>query len=315
MSNRCVAVTGVAGFIGRHVVEKLLMRGDLVYGVDALTYAADPTLPPLWSRIFGDHFKFVNRDINDLGTLPDVDAVINLAAETHVDLSLNESARFVHTNVSGVQHLLEMVRAKAQHGMPTFIQISTDEVLGEVLTGASDESAPLNPSSPYAASKAAAECLVLAWGRTFKVPYRIIRPSNCFGLGQFPEKLIPKAVRCLMLGKPIPLHGDGKAERSWLWVEDCADAILAVLDRGTDGQVYNIPGSSSFSAQEVALQIVRAFGGDETKDLEFGYERPGLDRRYQVSDGRLRALGWEPKGELSRDLPGIVEREKLSLRW
>lgn len=308
--NRCVAVTGCCGFLGRYVTERLLTRGDWVYGVDALTYAADPTLPGGF-RAMGQ-FQFTNRDINDLGFWPDVDAVINLAAETHVCNSLEDSARFIRTNVVGVQHLLEMTRARKPNGMPTFIQISTDEVYGDMKEGTCAEDAPLNPSSPYAASKAAADCLVQAWGRTFGMPYRIIRPSNCFGLYQYPEKLIPKAVRRLTLGQTIPLHGDGKAERSWLWVEDAADAILAVLDRGTDGEVYNIPGASHFSAQEIALQIIRAFGSG---DVQFGYERPGLDRRYAVSGSKLAALGWTPLGEIERDLPALVDAERKGSRW
>lgn len=311
--SRCVAVTGCCGFIGRYVTQKLLARGDWVYGVDALTYAADPTL--LWNHAPGQ-MQFVVKDINDLGFWPDVDAVLNLAAETHVCNSLEDSSRFIRTNVGGVHHLLEMGRAKSHNGMPLFLHISTDEVYGEVLSGATDESAPLSPSSPYAASKAAADCLVQAWGHTFGLPYRIVRPSNCYGLGQYPEKLIPKAVRRLTLGQPIPIHGDGTAIRSWLWVEDCADAILAVLDRGTDGEIYNIPGASSLTVREVALGIVTAFGkGMDNDTVEMGFERPGLDRRYQVSGEKLKALGWTAKGELRRDLPALVAAERESVRW
>lgn len=314
---RCVAVTGACGFIGRYVVERLLDRGDWVYAVDALTYAADPSLPRLWEEFYpSGRFKFVPRNILELGHWPDVEAVINLAAETHVCNSLEDSARFVQTNVLGVHHLLEMTRARVGNGMPTFVQISTDEVYGEVLTGTTAEDASLNPSSPYAASKAAADNLVMAWGRTYGVPYRIIRPSNCYGRGQYPEKLIPKAVRRLSLGQPIPVHGDGTAERSWLWVEDCADAILTVLDRGTDGEVYTVPGASALSVREVVLGIVTAFGqgvGPET--MACGFARPGLDRRYAVSGEKLKALGWTAKGELRRDLPALVAQERESVRW
>lgn len=311
--SRCVAVTGACGFIGRYIVERLLARGDWVYAIDALTYAADPTVPANWPP---HRCKFIGRDINDLGFWPDVDAIINLAAETHVCNSLEDSSRFLRTNVLGVQHLLEMTRAKTHNGMPLFLQVSTDEVYGEVLEGRADERAPLCPSSPYAASKAAADCLVQAWGHTFGLPYRIVRPSNCYGFGQYPEKLIPKAVRRLTLGQPIPVHGDGMAIRSWLWVEDCADAILAVLDRGTDGEVYNVPGASSLTVREVALGIVTAFGkGMNAETVEMGFERPGLDRRYCVSGEKLKALGWIAKGELRRDLPALIAAERESVRW
>lgn len=311
--SRCIAVTGSCGFIGSYVTAKLLARGDWVYAVDALTYAADPTLPPRWNARYPDgRFKFVCRDINDLGAWPDIDAVVNLAAETHVDNSFDQSARFVRTNVVGVQHLLEMTRARHQHGMPLFLQVSTDEVYGSVAEGESDETAPLNPSSPYAASKAAADCLVMAWGRTFGLPYRIVRPSNCFGAGQYPEKLIPKAVRKLVMGQPIPVHGTGSAERSWLWVEDCADAILAVLDHGADGSVYNVPGASSRTVLQIVEQIAQCMGQG---DLATGYSRPGLDQRYRVRGEKLQALGWTPQGEIVRDLPAVVAAEKAAVRW
>lgn len=314
--NRCVAVTGACGFIGRAVTQRLLDRGDMVYAVDALTYAADPSLPPQWMETFPrGQFKFVARDINDLGAWPDVDAVINLAAETHVDNSLTHSARFVRTNVLGMQHLLEMTRGRSQHGMPVFIQVSTDEVYGSVPTGATDETASLNPSSPYAASKAAADCLAMAWGRTYGLPYRIVRPSNCFGSHQYPEKLIPKAIRCLTLGQPIPIHGDGSALRSWLWVEDCADAILTVLDKGIDGEVYNVPGTSVMRVWEVVQRIADCFP-PTTEPFAYGYERPGLDMRYCVSGEKLRALGWSARGNIERDLPEIVASERQQpMRW
>lgn len=310
MSNRCVAVTGACGFIGRYVVQPLLERGDWVYAVDCLTYAADPDLPNVWAMRYGRRFKFVSWDIADLGAWPDVDSVIHLAAETHVDNSLTQSDRFVRTNVLGTHHLLELTRARSQHGIPLFVQISTDEVYGEQLEGATDESANLRPSSPYAASKAAADCLVQAWGRTYGLPYRIVRPSNCYGVGQYPEKLIPKAVRHFALGQSMPIHGDGSAERSWLWVEDCADAILHVLDRGADGAVYNVPGNTTCTVSDV----VRAVGG-EVGQLNFGYARAGLDRRYCVSGKMIRALGWTPQGDFWRDLPALVAREREMTRW
>lgn len=311
MSKRVVAVTGACGFIGRYVVDKLLARGEWVYAIDALTYAADPNLPSIWqSQYPKGQFKFVARDLLDLGFWPDIQAVIHLAAETHVDNSLNQSDRFLRTNILGTQHLLEMTRGRDQYGMPTFIHISTDEVYGDVTKGATDESAPLNPSSPYAASKAAADCLVQAWGRTYGLPYRIIRPSNCYGTGQYPEKLIPKAVRHLTLGQQIPIHGDGSAVRSWLWVEDCADAILRVLDDGCDGAVYNVPGNTLASVREIVTTIA-----ETPEALSYGYERRGLDTRYCVTGTPLETLGWFPRGNFWRDLPVLVAAERKGMRW
>ena len=200
---KIVAVMGCCGFIGRYVTQHLLERGDYVYGIDALTYAADPSLPSSWEAAFGrDRVHFVGRNILALEHFPEIDALINLAAETHVDNSIRDNTRFVETNVLGVQHLLEMCRAMRAYEIPRFIQISTDEVYGSVSDGETVETAPLAPSSPYAATKAAADHLVQAWGVTYGIPWNIVRPSNCYGAHQYPEKLIPKAVRWAARWKP-----------------------------------------------------------------------------------------------------------------
>jgi dTDP-glucose 4,6-dehydratase len=309
---KVICVTGGFGFIGRRVVAALIQRGDYVYLVDSETYAA---VPLGWDY----HLKYVKSDICDLRHLPNVDAIINLAAETHVDNSIMDNERFVHSNVEGVRNLLELARAKRNYEIPLFVQISTDEVYGDVLQGSTDENAPLAPSSPYAASKAAADLLVQAWGRTYGVPWRIVRPSNCYGTGQYPEKLIPKAVRCLSLGKPIPIHEGGNAVRSWLWVGDCADAILTVLDKGQDNHIYNVPGNAERSVLQVARQIVTAFydcpSANAMDYIERGYTRMGLDKRYCVSGDPLCELGWQPTGDFDKDLPKIVEVERSNFRW
>jgi dTDP-glucose 4,6-dehydratase len=317
---RYVAVTGCAGFIGRVVTRKLLERGDYVYGIDALTYAADPDCIQGFRASFADSFSFVARDIRELGRWPDVDAVCHLAAETHVDNSLTEGPRFVGTNIDGTAHLLEMTRAKSQHGMPHFIHISTDEVYGSVDSGSVAEDAPLRPTSPYAASKAAADLLVQAWGKTYGVPYAILRPTNCYGPGQYPEKLIPKCVRSLMLGRPIPIHGDGSQTRCWLNVEDLADAILLVLDQRLEG-IYNVGGNSEVAVKEVARAIFGKFyphddnGVPLNDGMELGFQRPACDLRYAVDDSRIRAAGWKPTGDFWKDLPALVEAERGRFRF
>lgn len=207
-----------------------------------------------------------------------------------------------------------MTRAKSQHGMPHFIHISTDEVYGSVVEGKARVGDPLNPSSPYAASKAAADMLVQAWGATYKVPYSILRPTNCYGPGQYPEKLIPKAVRSLMLGRPIPIHGDGSQTRCWLWVEDLADAILLVLDKRLEG-VYNVGGNAEVSVAEVAYTITTHFKGDPIKMVQHGFSRPACDLRYAVDDQPIRMAGWSPKGNFWHDLPALVEQERGRFRF
>lgn len=313
---KVVAVTGCLGFIGTHVVEALIEHGYRVYGYDAETYAAN--LDWLETRRgFGDIFKYVKTDICQFGHLPDVDAIINLAAETHVDNSLIDSGRFVRSNILGVHHLLELCRGKRAYQIPTFIQISTDEVYGSVQEGRSTEADPLRPASPYAASKSAADLLVQSYSHSFAVPSRIIRPSNCYGTRQHPEKLIPKAVKHLALGRPIPIHEGGNATRCWLDVKDCASAILTVLEKGSDGQIYNVGGNVEMSVRGVATQIIHAFW--ETTEpasyMDFGYERLGLDSRYHVDDTKLRSLGWAPQGDLKRDIPQLVESERKTIRW
>lgn len=317
MSPRYVAVTGVAGFIGRVVTQKLLERGDYVYGIDALTYAADPSWVERTRLDYPANLSFVGRDCRELGRWPDVEAVIHLAASTHVDNSLTEGADFVSNNVNTTVHLLEMTRAKQQHGSPHFIFISTDEVYGSIESGAVTQDAPLRPTSPYAASKAAADLLVQAWGKTYNVPYTILRPTNAYGQNQHPEKLIPKCVRSLMLGRAIPIHGDGSQTRCWLNVEDLADAILLVLDKRLEG-VFNVGGNTEASVLKTAVEVSYCFhDGNPPRQQQMGtgYVRPACDHRYAVDDSAIRAAGWAPRGAFWSDLPAIVESERGRFRF
>lgn len=300
-----VAVTGGAGFIGRVVVERLLARGDFVYMVDALTYAADPQEVQRQSALYGDRLTFVAADIRHLGRWPDIDAVIHLAAETHVDNSTDTPTAFVETNVNGTLHLLELTRRKSQHGFPHFIHVSTDEVYGPIPEGMAGPDDPLNPTSPYAASKAAADFLVQSWGQTFGLPYTIVRPTNTYGPNQYAEKLIPKTTRCRRLGRSVPIHGNGSQTRQWLWVEDLADAILMVLDRKVVAPIVNVGGNCEASV----LEVVQAIGATYT----LGFERPAQDRRYAVDDSLLRHAGWTPTGQLWRDLPVVIAADQA--RW
>lgn len=310
-------MTGGLGFIGRYVVQQLLVRGDRVLVIDAETYAADTSLPDTEWRdaIHYGYLKYVSSDINNLSALPDVDAIINCAAETHVDNSLTDPARFLRSNVLGVQNLLELARGKRAYQMPLFLQVSTDEVYGPIGTGTATEASPLAPSSPYAASKAGGDLLVQAYGHSFGVPFRIVRPSNAYGPHQFPEKLIPKAVRHLVLGRRIPVHETGTSTRFWLHVEDCARAILTVLDKGCNGECYNVGGDTEMSVRGVVGLICQAMDEDMMQVCDFQYTRLGLDQRYHNDDTKLRALGWAPQGDLRRDLPAIVEQEQATFRW
>lgn len=302
-----VMVTGCRGFLGHHLVPYLLQRGHQVLGLDAETYAA---IHPAQSH---RRFRYQLGDICDLTNLPAVDAIINCAAETHVDNSLLDASRFLHSNIIGVHRLLELVRGKRQYEMPLFLQVSTDEVLGESPGRERfDESAPPRPRNPYAASKLAAEALVTCWGISYHCPTRILRPSNFYGLGQYPEKLIPKAIRLASQDRPIPIHGDGSASRHWLDIRDACTAVETVLLHGTNGEIYHAGGNTEAMIGAVAGFIVSRIGSG---GIEYIPARQGLDQRYCLNDDKLRALGWTPKGDFWADLAYQVEVEKGLLTW
>jgi dTDP-glucose 4,6-dehydratase len=303
MSNVCL-VTGCAGFIGRTLVEQLLAKGHYVIGVDKGTYASRFDLLPRCT----DRFRETRADVSELTHLSGVDAVFHLAAESHVDNSIGDSRRFIESNVGGTHHLLELIRGTRPHDRPVLIHVSTDEVYGDVSDDwVSTEVDTLYPSSPYSASKAAADMLVHAWARTYGLRARIVRPSNCYGKEQYPEKLIPKTIRSWQLGKRMTIHGDGTQTRMWLHVEDCARALIKVWELGQDGDVYNVPGDTEMSVREVVSRLTHLCG--DHREPVWGCERPGGDRRYRVDGARLRKLGWVPEGDLIRDLEGIVAHE------
>lgn len=307
MTRRWV-VTGCLGFLGQALTEALLRRGDWVWGIDAQTYAADPSAIGRLQAF--PTFVPCKADLVTLDRIPDVDGVLHCAAETHVDNSLADASVFVRTNVLGTQRLLDLLRGKPER--PLLVHVSTDEVLGSHhLPRHPDD--PYRPSNPYSASKAGAEMLVLAAIRTFQLRARLVRPTNLYGPRQYPEKLIPKAVRRLASGRPVPIHGDGSARRSWLDLGDAVQGLLTVLDRGEDGQVYHLGGNTNATVREVVAAIAAALGVSPLPTLTGGtpiaayeYQRPGLDLNYVLDDHATRALGWAPEGHLFRDLPALV---------
>jgi dTDP-glucose 4,6-dehydratase len=308
-----VMVTGAAGFIGREIVHQLYAAGHHIVAVDAETYAARPDL----LQPYRDRMRYLWSDVRDLKHLFGAEVIFNLAAESHVDNAISDPTKFVENNVLSTASLLELIRGQRPHDRPTLIHVSTDEVYGTMPDGMTSlEIDSLDPSSPYSASKAAADMLVLAWQRTYGLKARIVRPSNCYGLWQYPEKLIPKTIRSWLMGRPMTIHGDGTQTRSWLAVEDCAKALLAVWERGEDGGIYNVPGNSEVSVRAVVERIRSLCAYHEAGVLGrksdtpiYGCERPGGDRRYNVNGERLLSLGWQPHGKLWRDLDPIVRQE------
>ena len=282
-----VLVTGGCGFIGSHFVKRLVATGDDVVVLDKLTYAGN------LANLKGVPHAFVQGDIADGSAVAEAaercDAIVNFAAETHVDRSILAPGDFVRTDVLGVHVLLERARADGVR----FVQVSTDEVYGDVPDGrVAHEDDPLHPSSPYAASKAGADLQVLAYVRTFGVEASITRGANAFGPFQYPEKFIPLFVTNALENEPLPLYGDGRQRRAWLHVEDQCAAIELVLRRGESGGVYNV-GGDEYENIEVARRIVD-LAGASTDLIRHVEDRLGHDRRYCVDSARVRDLGWEP---------------------
>ena len=315
--NKIVYVTGCLGFIGSYVTRKCLERGWYVRGIDKITYASNSNL--LYEFLEYPNFVFEEKDINDIEFLYECDYFINTAAETHVGNSIIKSEDFLHSNVQGVYHILELLRNYRQESstLPIFIHFSTDEVYGDIETGDHTEKDILKPSNPYAATKAAADQLVLAWARTYNLPYVIVRPTNNYGIGQYVEKLIPKSVKFLSLDRKIPLHNGGTPIRNWLHADDTAEAVMIIIDNKVQNEIYNICGGFEQSNLETVEKIINLMAPHENIDnyLDLHIVRVGQDIRYALNDSKLRALGWSPKKIFDQELPKIVEYYKNNFIW
>ena len=327
---KSVYITGCFGFIGSYVTRACLSKGWYVYGVDKMTYAYNEEAYDEF--IEHPNFTFERTDINDLNFLYDCDYVINTAAETHVGNSIVKSEDFVNSNINGVHNLLELIRNYRAEGKtkPIFLHFSTDEVYGDITEGEHIETDILKPSNPYSATKAAADQLILAWGRTYDLPYVIVRPTNNYGIGQYVEKLIPKTIKYLTLGKKIPLHNDGKPIRNWLHARDTAKAIITIIENGVTNEIYNICGGFEQSNLDTVTKVISLYEDTDSileeefpffeydrikPHLDFSYSRKGQDVRYALNDDKLKALGWEPKAEFDAELWPITEYYKKNFIW
>jgi dTDP-glucose 4,6-dehydratase len=316
---KVVYVTGCLGLIGSHITRACLAKGWYVKGVDSITYAANDKL--LWEFNEYENFSFVNTDINDLKFLYECDYIINTAAETHVGNSIANSDKFVSSNINGVHNLLELLRNYRQETtkVPVLLHFSTDEVYGDIEEGAHTETDLLKPSNPYSATKAAADQLVLAWGRTYKLPYVIVRPTNNYGVGQYVEKLIPKACKYMSLGRKIPLHNGGTPIRNWLHAADTAEAIVTIIESGVQNEIFNIAGGYEQSNLDTIKKVISNYTELNTFDvneyIDTQYSRPGQDVRYALNDDKLRSLGWEPKKQFDLEIKEIVQYYKSKFIW
>lgn len=293
-----VLITGGAGFIGSNFIKYMLTNHPeyFVTNLDALTYAGN--LDSLWDAESNSHYQFLRTDIQDASAVDEImrqgiDAVVNFAAESHVDRSILDPQSFTRTNVLGTHVLLEAAR---RAGVKKFVQVSTDEVYGTLgSTGYFTEDSPLLPNSPYSASKAGADCIVRAYHETYDMNVNITRCSNNYGPYQFPEKLIPLMVIHALSNKPLPVYGDGQNIRDWLHVEDHCRAIDLVLHNGRPGEVYNVGGHNERTNLEIVRLILSELGKPESL-IQFVKDRLGHDHRYAIDASKIRnELGWTPR--------------------
>ncbi|WP_348611344.1 dTDP-glucose 4,6-dehydratase [Halobaculum rarum] len=302
-----ILVTGGAGFIGSNFVQYVLdeREDDEVVTLDALTYAGSKD--NLDGVLDDPRHEFVEGDIRDrdlvTGLVSDVDAVVNFAAESHVDRSIDGAEPFVSTNVQGTQTLLD---AAKETDIDRFLQISTDEVYGQILDGKFSEDDPLNPRNPYSATKAGADLLARSFQTTHNLPVLITRTCNNFGPRQHPEKLIPKFIKNAAAGETLPVYGDGSNVREWIYVEDNCRALDVVLQEGKVGEVYNIGSHAEKTNLEVTEAILDAVGADDDL-IEFVEDRAGHDQRYALDTKKIEALGWEPEYTFEDGLEQTVE--------
>ena len=314
-----ILITGGAGFIGSNFVHFLLRTHPdyRVINLDKLTYAGN--LENLAALREDPRHVFVKGDIGDKGLVSElllkhrVDAVINFAAESHVDRSILEASEFLKTNVLGTGVLLEAAKV---HALKKFIQVSTDEVYGSLgAEGRFAESTPLHPNSPYAASKASADLLALSYHHTFSVPVVITRGSNNYGPYQFPEKLIPLMIANAINDIPLPVYGDGGNVRDWIHVHDHCAAIEAVLHKGSSGEIYNIGGDAERKNLDVVRIILQALGKRESL-IKFVKDRPGHDRRYAMDSGKIkRELGWHPRYTFEQGIAETIAWYQENTAW
>lgn len=324
MGSKIAIVTGCFGFIGNHLTVKLLREGWYVFGIDKNTYASNTEQLTFISDNFPNKYKFIEADICKIKRLPQCDVIFNLAAESHVENSFSNSNRFIKSNIDGVRNLLEIIQnTLSSYDKPLFVQISTDEVYGDIQEGSFNEESELNPSNPYAATKAAADLFIKSWDRTHEQDYLIIRPSNNYGMFQYHEKLIPLAVKRLKEGKLIKLHDRGKPVRTWTHVDDTVNAILLLVEKADKNRIYNISSEFEQNNFDTVQKIINCFFmgrakvnvPDYMKYVDFSYNRPGQDVRYSISCNYLKQYGWSASKIFDQEILSIVKHYREKFIW
>lgn len=310
-----IVVTGAAGFMGSHFLRLMVNKHPECnfINLDKLTYAGN--LDNVQDLDGKPNYEFILGDICDSSfmnyLLKDTDVVFHFAAESHVDNSIEGSLDFTKANTFGTHVLLE---AAKKNSVKEIVYISTDEIYGEVLEGASKETDLLCPTNPYAASKAAAEMIIKGYEKTYNLPIKIVRGSNNLGPFQYPEKIVSCFATLLLQNKKVPLHGSGKNQRTWIYVEDFAKAVEVIFERGKIGEVYNVGTPYVISNLDLTKMILQRFGKDESY-INYIQDRPFNDARYHVDSSKLLSLGWTPKVSLEEGIDRTIEWYKKNQRW
>lgn len=304
---RKIVVTGGAGFIGSHFTERLLeaFPDSRIIVLDKMTYAAD--IKNILPLLVDGRVQLVVADVSDYAVCRQVvdesDLVIHAAAESHVDRSFHSSILFTQANAVGTHSVMEACRSTQ---VPRIIHVSTDEVYGEVLEHECDEAWGLNPTNPYSASKAAAEMIVNGYRHSFNLPVLMVRANNVFGIRQYPEKLIPRTIMSLILGKKVPLHGNGRNVRHYLAASDFANALVKLIQFGAINEVYNVGSPDEYENCQVVRFICEEFEVNFNDAVEYVQDRPFNDRRYAISWEKIANLGWRPQLNLRTELPSVI---------
>ena len=311
-----IIVTGGSGFIGTNLVNLLVKKKFFVINIDKLSYSSNNSNHINKTK----NYKFIKSDINNFKKIKNVIklykpiAIFNLAAETHVDRSIDSPKNFIQSNILGVYNLLEVLKYfKKKNKIIKLIHISTDEVYGDILAGRADEKFPYQPSSPYSASKASADHLIKSYIRTYKIPAIISNCSNNYGPYQFPEKLIPKIISNIISNKPLPIYGKGKNSREWIYVNDHCEALFRLYLKGKVGQSYNIGSNKNLRNIELVKKILRIIKMKKFKigkkvKIKFVKDRPGHDLRYALNNKKInKEIKWKPKTSLDRGLSVTID--------
>ena len=313
-----ILVTGGLGFIGSNFIRHIFKKypGYKIVNIDKMTYAGNPE--NLRDIENDSRYSFIKGDICDERLIDELissekpDAILNFAAESHVDRSISDPHSFIKTDILGTHNLLE---AAKKYNIPRYIQVSTDEVYGSINSGSFSEESPINPASPYSASKAAADMIVNSYFATYKMPILITRSSNNYGPNQYPEKVVPLFVTNLLENKKVPLYGDGLNVRDWLYVLDNCEAIDLTLHKGKEGEIYNIGGGIELPNIELTKALLKFLEKDESH-IEYVKDRPGHDRRYSLDSTKIKEkLGWQPKFKFDYGLYLTIDWYKKNEWW